>query len=107
VRRKSVLARISEFMSTNLRHEHVHVFDMDAFAREEQEREQQKAAAVAAGIADLHERYGLILGPRNPVPIEKVPRGGAQLAAPSLDAPEKEAPQQDAPSDVSDGADGQ
>jgi hypothetical protein len=107
VRRKGVLARMGEFITTNLQHEHVHVFDMDAFAREEQEREQQKAAAVAAGIADLHERYGLILGPRNPVPIEKVPRGGAQLAVPNPEAPEKEARQQDAPSEVSDGAEGQ
>jgi len=99
VRRKGVLARIGEFITTNLQHEHV--FDMEAFAREEQEREQQKAAKIAAGLAHLHERFGLKLGPPTSVPIDKPMRDDAFLnAQPSTD-------QQDAPPDVSDGAEPQ
>jgi hypothetical protein len=102
VRRQGVLGQIGEFITANLQHEHV--FDMEALGREQQEREQQKAAKVTAGLAELHERYGLVLGPRIPVPIEKVPRGVAQRAPPPPAAPEIEARQQDAPSDIADGA---
>jgi hypothetical protein len=95
-RRKGVLGRIGEFITTNL--QHGHVFDMEALAREEQEREQQKAAKIAAGLAELHARYGLTLGPAIPVPIDKPVRDHTQPnAQPSTD-------QQDAPSGVSDGA---
>ena len=84
VRRQGVLGQIGEFITANLQHEHV--FDMEALGREQQ------------------ERYGLVLGPRIPVPIEKVPRGVAQRAPPPPAAPEIEARQQDAPSDIADGA---
>ena len=92
-RRKGVLGRIGEFITTNL--QHGHVFDMEALAREVQEREQQKAAKVAAGLAELHERFGLTLGPHTPVPIEKPARNDAFLnVQPATD-------QQEAPPDVS------
>ena len=101
VRRKGVLARIREFVTINLQHEHVHVFDMEAFAREAQKVERLKAAKVAAGLAELHERYGFPLGPSSPVPIEKPMRDDVFLyTRPAAD-------QQDAPSDLSDGAEAQ
>ena len=97
-RRKSVPARIGDFMTTNLRREHEHVFDMEALAREEQERAQQKAARMAKAVDELHERYGLTLGPSTPTPIDKPVREVTQPNAPPS------AGQQDAPSDVTDGA---
>jgi hypothetical protein len=113
-RRKGVLGRIGEFITINL--QHGHIFDIASFAREEQEREQQKAAKTAAGLASLHEQYGLTLGPRTPVPIDKPMRNDAFLnAQPSTEQPSAEQPsadqsstgQQDAPPDVSDGAESQ
>ena len=99
VRRKGVLGRIGEFITANLQHEHV--FDMEALGREQQEREHQKAAKVAAGLAELHERYGLTLGPHPPVPIAQPARNDAFLnAQPATD-------QQEAPPDVSRGAEPQ
>jgi hypothetical protein len=94
-----VLSQIGEFITTNFQHEHI--FDMEALGREQQEREQQKAAKVAAGLAELHERFGLTPGPHTPVPIEKPARNDAFLnVQPATD-------QQEAPPDVSDGAEAQ
>jgi hypothetical protein len=74
---------------------------MEVLAREAQKVEQQKEAKVAAGLAELHERYGLTPGPHTPVPIEKPMRDDAFLnAQPATN-------QQDAPPDVSDGAEAQ
>jgi len=76
---------------------------MEALGREAREVDQQKEAKIAALHAEVHERYGFILGPRIPVPIEKVPRGVALSAPTPSAAPELDAPQQAAPSDVADG----
>lgn len=99
VRRKGVLRRIGELITANLQHEHI--FDMEALALEAQEREQQKAAKIAAGLAELYERYGLTLGPRTPVPIEKPLRDDAFSNAQSATG------QQGTPPDVSDGEEAQ
>ena len=99
VRRQGVLGHIGEFITTNFQREHI--FDMEALGREQQEREQQKAAKAVAGLAELHERYGLTPGPHTPVPIEKPARNDAFLnAQPATD-------QQDAPPDISGGAEAQ
>jgi hypothetical protein len=74
---------------------------MEALAREAQKVEQQKEAKIAAGLAELHERYGFPLGPSSPVPIEKPMRDDAFLnTQPATD-------QQDAPPDVSGEAEAQ
>ena len=96
VRRKGVLARIGEFVAANLRHEHEP--DMEALFREDQERAQRQAARMAKALDELHERYGLVVGPSTPTPIDKPVRDVIPANV------EPNADQKDAPSDVSDGA---
>jgi hypothetical protein len=95
-RRKGVLAGIGEFLTTNLRREHY--FDWEAALREQQERDQQKAASKAKTLNELHEKYGLVVGPSTPTPIDKPVR---EVIQPNV---EPNADQKDAPSGVSDGA---
>jgi hypothetical protein len=99
VRRKGVVARIGEFLATNLRREHY--FDWEAALREQQQRDQQQAASKAKALNELHEKYGLVVGPSTPTPIDKPVRDVIQ---PNV---EPSTGQKDAPSDVSDGAKGQ
>ena len=99
--RKRPLAGRGEYIAANCQHEQEHFFDMEILGRQAQEIEQQKTAKIAALHAELHERYGFILGPRIPVPIEKPIRNDAFLnAQPATD-------QQDAPPDVSGEAEAQ
>jgi hypothetical protein len=103
-RRKGVLRRVGEFITTNF--QHGHVFDMETLAREAQEVEQRKEAMIAAGLAELHERYGFPLGPSSPVPIEKPMRNDAFLNAKRATDQHNAQPandQHDAPTDVSGG----
>jgi hypothetical protein len=74
-----LLARVVGFINVNFKHEHV--FDMEKLGREELERQHEKAAKSAAALDDLHERYGLTLGPAVPVPVEKPVRDDAVTAA--------------------------
>ena len=102
-RRKRVLGQVGKFTATNVQYEHY--FDMEALGREAQKVDQQKEAKIAALHADLHERYGFILGPRIPVPIEKPLRNDAFLyAKPATDqqSAQPATEQQDVPTDVSD-----
>lgn len=78
---------------------------MEALAREAQKVDQQEEAKIAALHTELHERYGFILGPRIPVPIEKPLRNDAFLnAKPATDQHNAQlaTDRQDAPPDVSD-----
>jgi hypothetical protein len=98
-RRKHVLARVGEFTTTNPQHEHD--FDIETLGRQAREIEQKKTDKIAALHAELHERYGFILGPRVPVPIEKPMRNDAFLYAQSAPNAQPATDQQDAPPDVS------
>ncbi len=98
-RRKGLLRRVGEFIAINLQHDQIP--DMDAAVRVEEERARQNAAKTTATLNELHEKYGLQLGPSTPVAVDKVAHGDNQSDADSS------AGQQDAPSDSTEGADTQ
>ncbi|MGA8906043.1 MAG: hypothetical protein WB524_00375 [Acidobacteriaceae bacterium] len=67
-------------------------FDWEKIEREELQRMQTTKANRDAALKDLHDAYGLVLGPSIPIPIEKIsaPSGsaGSQEEAPAADEPD-------------------
>jgi hypothetical protein len=108
-RRKGILGRIGEFITINLQHDFIVSDGMLQRGQKQRDAEEdQRSAKKTQKLAELYTKYGLRLGPRIPVPVEKptppspILTAMGRTAAPSEVPPDTAAVATDAP-DAKDG----
>jgi hypothetical protein len=92
-RRKGILGRIGEFIAINLQHDFIVSDELLQRGQKERDAERnQKRAEENERLVELYVKYGLWVGPRNPVPIEKPDPISATLLSLGATTAPKDAP---------------